>query len=212
MKDDSEKPKQNELFSVETTWFHVFNAMVHSGELAKISGSTVKVYLVVKAHTGFATGSSFPSLETIAQLSGVTSRQVMRALSELEEKGYIRKEKKGRSNIYTLREKVPFMDDAGETTHVATWDYIPGTVKHTVAELKNVAISGDFAGAKLVHIDTLTINIANQGGTIVNINAGDASGEAKEKSRKIREHALKSAKDILGTVQDNLSGTPPEDD
>ena len=35
------KPTQPELFEAETQWFHVFKAMIDSGELAKMDGSTV---------------------------------------------------------------------------------------------------------------------------------------------------------------------------
>jgi hypothetical protein len=37
-----------------------------------------------------------------------------------------------------------------------------------VADLKNVLVSGD--AAKIVHIERLTVNVANAGGIVLNVN------------------------------------------
>jgi DNA-binding transcriptional MocR family regulator len=162
--------QQTELFQAETQWFHVFKAMIDSGELAKMDGSTVKVYLVVKAHTNFATGRAFPAIETIAEKSGMSTRQVIRCIESLAEMGYITKEKKGRTNLYTLREKIQIEDEQGRPTAVATWDYLPSSVQRAVADLKNVMVTGDLAGAKIVHIERLQINVNNLYDNAVNFN------------------------------------------
>ena len=164
------KPEQNELFEAETQWFHVFKAMIDSGELAKMEGSTVKVYLVVKAHTNFSTGRAFPALETIAEKAGLSVAQIKRCLKQLEEHGYISKEKKGRSNVYTLREKIQIEDGTGRPAAVATWDYLPSSVQQAVADLKNVLVTGDLAWSKVVHIERLQINVNNLYDNATNFN------------------------------------------
>jgi len=84
---------QGELFQAETTWFHVFKDMIDSGDMAKLDGSAIKVYLVVKSYTNFTTGRAFPALETIAEKAGLSVSQVKRCLGSLEEFGYINKAK-----------------------------------------------------------------------------------------------------------------------
>lgn len=174
------KPKQDELFKAETTWFHVFKDMIDSGDMAKIDGSSIKVYLVIKSHTNFATGRAFPAIETICKDTGLSESQVLRCIKILEEHGYITKKKDGRRNIYTLKEKVQIVDDAGKPAAVATWDYIPNGVREAVADLRNVLVTGDvtgeLAGAKIVHIERLqvTINNVHSGGTNTNINVQQA--------------------------------------
>lgn len=153
------KQRQAELFSADTTWFHVFKDMIDCGDLAKLDGSAIKIYLVVKAHTNFTTGRSFPPVEMIAEKTGLSERQVIRSVQELEKFGYITKTRVGRHNVYTLREKVTLKDDAGSTQAVATWDYIPSGVREAMADLKHVMITGDLAGAKIVTIQNLTVNI-----------------------------------------------------
>lgn len=143
--------------------------MIDNGDVAKMGPYAVTTYLVIKAHTNYSTGESFPSIETIVEKSGISERQVKKDLATLEELGYITKEKKGRNNHYTLREKVEIQDASGRPSAVATWDYLPGAVQGAVADLKNVLVTGNAADAKIVHIERLTVNIANSGGIVLNM-------------------------------------------
>lgn len=151
--------QQAELFTAQTTWFHVFKDMIDSGDMAKLDGSAIKVYLVVKSYTNFSTGRAFPAIDLIAEKAGLSERQVIRCLTELETAGYITKGKSGRHNLYTLREKVTITDKQGRPQAVATWDYLPSSVRDAVADLKNVMVTGDLAGAKIVNIQNLTVNM-----------------------------------------------------
>lgn len=163
-------PQLPELFEAETTWFHVFKSMIDSGDVAAMGPHATTVYLVVKAHANYATGRAFPSLDTIAEKSGISLAQVKRELKTLEQHGYITKTKVGRHNEYRLREKVSISDGDGRPTAVATWDYLPSTVKAAMADLKNVLMTGDMAGARVVHIERLQVNVNNvaDGGVVIN--------------------------------------------
>lgn len=157
---------QSELFTATTTWFHVFKDMIDNGDLAKLDGSAIKCYLVIKAYTNFSTGRAWPGLELISEKAGLSISQVKRSLKSLEEFKYITKEKTGRHNNYTLREKVGILDAEGKQHAVATWDYIPTGVSEAMADLKNVMLTGELAGAKIVHIEHLHLNMqVNQGGS-----------------------------------------------
>ena len=166
----NEQRKQLELFEAQTTWFHVFKDMIDNGDLAKLSGSSIKVYLVIKSYTNFSTGRSFPAIETISEKSGISVAQVKRELKSLEEFGYITKGKIGRNNCYTLREKVVIHDAMGQETAVATWDYLPSSVKDAVADLKNVLVTKNLDGAQIVHIDKLQVNVTHVHDNGVNFN------------------------------------------
>lgn len=157
----SESPKQIPMFEATTSWFHVFKSMIDSGDLAKLPGSAVKCYLVIKSLSNFSTGKSFPALETISEKAGLSLSQVQRELKTLENFGYVSKSKSGRKNIYVLREKIEINDDNGQATALASWDYAPLTVKAAVADLKNVLLSGELAGAKIVTIERLQVNVNN---------------------------------------------------
>ena len=173
---------QSELFKAETTWFHVFKDMIDCGDMAKIDGSAIKCYLVIKSHTNFSTGRAFPAIETIMGAAGLSESQVIRCIKQLEEFGYITKRKEGRKNIYTLREKVQVTDEQGRPAAVATWDYIPGSVRDAVADLKNVVMTGDLAGAKVVHIERMQVNVQvhHGSGNAIQINLDDIKKLPKE--------------------------------
>lgn len=164
-----------ELFKAETTWFHVFKDMIDNGDMATLDGSTIKVYLVIKSYTNFSTGRAFPAHDLIASKAGLSERQVIRCLLELEQAQYVTKEKVGRHNVYTLREKVSIKDSEGRPQAVATWDYIPNSVKDAMAELKHAVITGDMVGGRIIHIENLVLNmnITGDNSTQVNINAAD---------------------------------------
>lgn len=180
--------KQGELFKAETTWFHVFKNMIDSGDLAAMGPHAFTVYCVIKSYTNFATGHAFPSLETVAEKSGVSLAQVKRELKSLEGLGYIGREKQGRKNIYTLREKVAIADHEGRPVASATWDYLPSSVRDAVADLKNVLVSGDLAGARVVHIERLTFNVqTGANSTQINLSGLDDLAKVNPKmAEKIR--------------------------
>lgn len=171
------KPKQNELFEAETQWFHVFKDMIDSGDVAKIGAHATTIYLVIKAHANFSNGAAFPSMETINEKSGISLSQIKRELKKLEENGYISKEKAGRNNIYKLREKVQIFDtETGMQTAVASWEYLPTTVSHAVSELKNLLITGQFEGARFIHIERMQLQI-NNGNQNVQINEAQTQAD-----------------------------------
>jgi DNA-binding transcriptional MocR family regulator len=130
--------------------------MFEHGDVAKMGPATFTVYAAIKAHTNFATGRAFPSLETITTKSGVSDREVKRCLKRLEEMGYISKERKGRNNVYTLREKIAIADEGGRPAAVASWDYLPSSVTAAQAELRKFLVTGEHTG-QYIFIERLTI-------------------------------------------------------
>lgn len=190
---------QGELFKAETTWFHVFRDMIESGDVAKMGPHAVTVYLVIKAHTNFSTGRAFPALETLAEKSGISESQVKRSITKLEKLGYIGKEKKGRSNIYTLREKVQVTDEYGRPAAVATWDYLPSSVSHAMADLKNVLMTGELGGAKIVHIERLNVQINNGPGTAIQYNEATTAALAEANARA--EAAEAKGRELMAEIE-----------
>jgi DNA-binding transcriptional ArsR family regulator len=187
---------QNELFNAETTWFHIFRTMIANGDMGPHAFAT---YCVIKAHTNFSTGRSFPSLELIAEKTGISLAQVKRELKTLESMDYLTKEKKGRSNLYQLREKVEIQDAHGRPQAVATWDYLPSGVQAAIADLKNVMVTGDLGGARIVHIERLVVNMNNGSGTQINLDVAMAAmKDSKLKSQLEALLAKVGAKDADG--------------
>jgi len=171
----SVSPKEEELYKAETTWFHIFKDMIDNGDIAKMGPYAVTVYLVIKSFTNFNTGLAFPAVGTIAQKSGISSRQIKYCLKTLEKFGYIVRERAGKNNFYKLREKVEFTDDSGRPAAVATWDYLPSTIDAARAEIKNFKLTGNADGLQVVHIEKLILNVQinNNSRDIQQINLGE---------------------------------------
>lgn len=186
-----------ELFKAETTWFHVFVSMVENGDVAKMGPYAVTVYLVVKAYTNWKTGKAFPSIETIAEKSGISRRQVINSLAQLVESGYLDKTKVGRKNTYTLREKVTLKDQEGRPAACATWDYLPSTVEAARAQLKRFMLTGEHDG-KILFVENLNLNFqVNQG----DFNMNNQLGEGKlDQTTEAALARLKAAMDRLKNV------------
>lgn len=166
----SVKP-QGELFQAETQWIHFFRSMVDGGALALMSGSSLKVYLVIKAHINYHTGLAFPCMQTISEKSGISVAQVKRAIPELESLGYISKFRSGRSNQYRIRETVQIRDESGNSTGKASWDYKPSMVQEAVADLKGALRTRNIGNARIVHIERLQVNVnhVSNGGVVINL-------------------------------------------
>lgn len=162
--------KQQDLFQAQTTWFHVFKAMIDNGDVAKMGPTATTVYLVIKAYSNMSAGYSFPSLETIAKGCGCNKRTVQRAIDILEEFKYIETVKKiGRNNVYKLREQIPVhIQGQASPFAVASFDYVPTAINEATAELRNYLLTGERDG-KLIHIDRLTMHVQiNQSGATGN--------------------------------------------
>jgi len=184
------------LFQAEASWFHVFRSMVDNGDVAKLGPYSTTVYLVIKTYANYSTGTAFPSVDLIAEKAGISRNQVMKSLSALEEAGYITKTLKGRSNVYTLREKVEIKGADGRPEAVATWDYIPKHVQAAQAELKNFLLTGK-ADAQIIHIERLTLNIQNGDHNIM-LALNDLDGKSPE-LRGILEGLMQKDKDHKGS-------------
>jgi len=172
------KETQLPIFEAQASWFHVFKSMLDGGDVAKMGPYATTVYIAIKAYTNWKTGKSWPGIELIVEKTGISRAQVMRSLKTLEEHGYIIKEKSGRHNKYTLREKVPVYDskeDDKRPVAEATWDYLPSTVKAAVAELQNFVVTGKKDGLTVINIEHLTLNLQqnfeNATGNQTNYNA-----------------------------------------
>ncbi|MBF0169040.1 MAG: helix-turn-helix domain-containing protein [Alphaproteobacteria bacterium] len=167
------KPK----FRADGSWFHVFRDYVHSGACAGLGPYATTILIVIKSFTNFETGYSFPSIQTICELSGISRRQVLLSLASLEQAGFLTKIKEGKSNSYRVRERVQINDHAKRPVAVAIWDYLPRAVKQAQAELQNFVLEGnvsDGSPQRVIYIEQLCLNlqIVESGGTGTQIIVG----------------------------------------
>jgi hypothetical protein len=76
-------------------WFKLYVDFVKSGDLARSSEATLKVYIVLSMHADFDTGECYPGIETISRWSGLGKAAVYNGLKQLQEMHRIAKTRRG---------------------------------------------------------------------------------------------------------------------
>jgi DNA-binding transcriptional regulator YhcF (GntR family) len=145
--------------------------MFLQGTVAKIGVYAYVVYSCIKAHADFNDGLAIPSQKDIAAQTGLSERQIQRALKVLEEEGLLTKSKEWKRNVYRLKEKLVLEDH----NTVITWDHLPAAFKKARQELHNYLMTGDAKDARIIHIEKLelTINFAQGDQYVTTINQID---------------------------------------
>lgn len=187
------------VFKAQTQWFRIFKEMIDSGAAAALGPHTFIVYSVIKSHSNFETGISFPAIETIRDKSGISLAQVKRCLKKLEIEKYIKKEKKGRCNTYMINEFLKIQDDQGNSVAQAQWTYLPLKEREVAEELNKILMTGKFDELNLIKVENLNINAINNPLNGININIQKAMVKAEE----IQDIELKNQlqKMLAGVVQ-----------
>ena len=96
-----------------TNWFHVLRALAEDGNLAKMSGSSSKVYLAIKSQVGLSSGESIPTYRRLMELTGLEREAIRNGLVELEKLGLLESSsipgKRGKR--YKVIEKITINDN-----------------------------------------------------------------------------------------------------
>lgn len=162
--------------SSDLRFFQLFNAMISEGMIADIGVYAFAVYASIKSHINYSTNEGFPSVELIAKLTGMVTRQVIRSIVILEEKGLVTKEKHGRKNHYKLNELFN-IQSGDDIIGSATIEYKPNSIQDTIKELKTALAEGN-----LVNTQNITFNITIVQGsdntTVNNTNTTNFNSEA----------------------------------
>ena len=148
---------------IDTSFFTLFRQMFKQGTVAKIGANAWLVYTCIKAHADFNDGLSIPLLKDMVEQTGLSERAIYRALNLLEAEGLLTKSKEWKRNVYRIKEKL-----VDEQT-VVTWDHLPAALKRARQELQNFLLTGNAKDAKIIHVEHLTINIAQRDQHITNI-------------------------------------------
>lgn len=150
-------------WQVDGWWFHCFRSFIDGGQLARMSGSACKVYLVIKSYTNYKTGLAAPALGTIATKSGLSLAQVKRELNSLLRSGLIRKEKSGRHNVYQIIEHFPLVGSDGVALAMGRWTYVPAQVAAVTEELKRLVGAQSRDNPGLIQIENLRAERSKRG-------------------------------------------------
>lgn len=172
---------QPQLWEAETHWFHVLTELVRNKTIAKMDGTTLKVYVVIKAHANYYDGQAFPGLDTIAEFAGVSHNTLEKCLKELVATGLLEKKKVGRKNVYELREIIDVKSPQSEVVAHASFAYVPMVMGKTLETLKSVILKDPNLNSKDgIHIERLNIFLnVNESGSNATIYQADHIDQTK---------------------------------
>lgn len=152
-KTDSFSSGNQKRHRAPTQWCHIFKSMFDHGHVAKMGPYAFTVYSVIKSHANYNSGIANPSIEVIAQKSGISCSQVKRELDVLVAGGYLNRDKRGRSNRYTLIEKIEISNEGGRAVALASWTYVPSQTSKATSGLKHTIETGELTSSKIVSIN-----------------------------------------------------------
>lgn len=155
-------------WQADTRWFHMLRALVSSGDLARLSGAAVKIYLAIKAATDLGTGQAVLDHAALRKQTGLSLSHLKRAIAELTETGYLGRERRGRLTLYRITEKIPIADHNGTPAGQAHWAYMPSAMHLAMREVKAVVTREILGDLPVVYI-TLQVNIAQDQAHVINM-------------------------------------------
>lgn len=150
-----------------TEFTHVFRAMMDSGAIAAMSGSALKVYIIIKILSGFDDGKTTASSVQIGEKTGLSRAQVTRGIKELKKQGLLFSERFGRRNTYRIIEKIPAIHRSGIPEAMTEIHYskrsiqkLVGSLRSQIVEkMKGMTINGDInIQINFNHTDTINLN------------------------------------------------------
>src|ERR1700677_1977146 len=94
--------------NLSSYFFRVEHDLLRSEAFKTLSGSAIKVYLVIGLYSDFGTDWAYPSIRTIARQAGLSRQTVLAAVEKLTAMGLLATNKaKGRSTAYRIIRQAP---------------------------------------------------------------------------------------------------------
>jgi hypothetical protein len=87
-------------------YMKVYTEQIYQGAICELKGAPLSCLLVLMSHWNKKKKTAWPSIKTLADMTGYSQRNVIRGLNTLKGKGYIVSADRGQtSNVYTFTEQ-----------------------------------------------------------------------------------------------------------
>lgn len=128
--------------SVDTSFQTMQRDLFNSGMAAHIGMNAFGVWLAIKNHADYNTGECWPGMRRLAELTGIGSSSVQRAIKTLIEAKLLRVDpSKRKGNTYVARERMDIrLGDRVLCTVVL--DYVPRGLKKRLEEIERGLTEG----------------------------------------------------------------------
>lgn len=134
---------EKDSLKADLWWCHMFRSIVTSGDLQKLSGTAIKIYVALKVRANLHSGEADVGQDRIAKDCGLSISSVKRGLAELKKMGYVvSEEQPGRACTYGLIERFPLSKMDGEVMATATFSYAGRKATERQDEIKRMLEKG----------------------------------------------------------------------
>lgn len=180
---------QMDLFRADARWFISMCDMFSSGQVAEMGPHAYAVFCFLKSTADLRTGVSTASGDAIAEGSGVSRRQVWRAIARLEEMGYVTRTPTPQGTQFRLREQVRLLAPDRTPVGIASWDYRPAEVemRQLQAELKQILSNTQPQSSPIIniHINNLQVQYV-QGGQGIQVGSENLPADMLARIARMR--------------------------
>lgn len=188
-------------------WSQFFRSFVTSGDLARLQGSAVKVYLSLKSRAHLSSGEAEIQHEQLARETGLSVATVKRGLRELADAGYLsRDERPGQRNRYRLIEQFP-LSRGGQQIGTARFLYAGTTAQDRREQLMQLIEHGKFDGTAEVN-SSIRIELTVNNITINNIIDSRDVSYPSARSKALIESHLRRTGNLSEPIHSQLTDDP----
>jgi Fe2+ or Zn2+ uptake regulation protein len=185
-------------------WSQFFRSFVTSGDLARLQGSAVKVYLSLKSRAHLSSGEAEIQHEQLAKETGLSVATVKRGLRELADAGYLcREERPGQRSRYRLIEQFP-LSRGGQQIGTARFLYTGTTAQVLREQLMQLIEHGQFDGAAELN-SSIRIELTVNNITINNIIDAKEVSYPSARSKAVLESHLRRTGHISESIHSQLT-------
>jgi DNA-binding transcriptional regulator YhcF (GntR family) len=119
--------------------------MFESGLVSEIGANCFVIWIAIKTHADFNTGTAWPSIRRIAAITGLADKTVQKALKELQEAHLLKIVKSGnqrQSSRYIARERLDIKLGNRLLCRIVM-DYVPAKIKATMHSIQETLKTGE---------------------------------------------------------------------
>lgn len=131
--------------TLDTTFGTFQRDLFESGLVAHIGANSFAVWTAIKSHADFQTGTAWPSIRRLCDLTGLTDKTVSKCLDVLQDSHLLRIVEKGsrrKSTRYVARERMD-VRLGDRLLCVIVIDYVPAKLRQTLHKLGQTMKGGE---------------------------------------------------------------------
>lgn len=182
---------------IDSTFGTFQRDMFESGLVSEIGANCFVIWIAIKTHADFNTGTAWPSIRRIAAITGLADKTVQKALKELQEAHLLKIVKTGnqrQSTKYVARERLDVRLGNRLLCRIVM-DYVPAKIKATMHSIQETLKSGERNPDAFSQVEIIPGD-----GFVWNAETGTLQAEIPIRDIPAREHSEINAENFAASA------------